>query len=321
MAGFVCESEEIIEIEEISVGPIEELIAPQTDSKPTEEDDFGFHLVDGEQLIKEYEEEQERKNAFLIENLPTELKEKMCSNWPKLENHTILTYPMENSIKEMNRFTTFKQLTFELGLIRPFLYLVSMHPLTRYSLAQTMKIKLEKYPEFGDSHFESFFILAGHKKKSLQSRIGKLGSKDGNWFNLLSIVMKSTMKTSKKISKQTKSIIKQSKYLKGDGLKLTYNIDDSSVKALEEAYLIGLFEIMETIRKEHQIEIPEEWAYTLDLSKSEIVDPLVDKLVNYGDFHHEKLMRMLCATVLRSRVFHMTQNLNDWTEVCLFFYF
>lgn len=306
--------------EDKDVGPIEGI---QDTTEIQEEEDFGFHVVDEEILIQEHEEEQERKHAFLLENLPQEVREKLCQSWPSLENKTILTYPMDKAKEEMEKFSHFKQICFELGLIRPFLYLVSMHPLTRYSIAQTMGITIEKYPEFGDSHFESYFMIAGHKKKSLQARIGKLGSKSGNWFSLLSLVMKTTMKSSSRISKPTKSIIKQSKYLKKDAMKLTYNINDSSVKALEEAFLIGLYEIMESLRNEHHrsVEIPEEWAYTLNLADSEIVDPLVNQLIKFGDFHHKKLMRMLCATALRSRSFHMTQNLNNWTEVCIFLIF
>ena len=280
-----------------------------------EEDDFGFHLVDKEALISEYENEQEKRFTFYLKSIPLEIRQKLNETWPSVDNHTLLTYPMEFAIKEMSRESSFKSKAYTIGIIRPFLWLVSMHPMSRYCIAKTMNIKLEKYDLFGDSHFESWQIIAGHHKKSLQALVGKRESEAGNWFGLLYHVMKCAMGNSSRISEDTKIVIKESKPLKVDGLSRCYCRGEPSTLRIEEAYLNGLYEVMESIRKEHhQDNIPEEWLYTIKLADSEIVTPLVDKLQEYGNFKNIKLASMLAATALRSRAFHMNHNLQGWAE-------
>merc|ERR1712080_763980 len=123
------------------------------------------------------------------------------------------------------------------------------------------------------------------------------------------------MGNSSRISEDTKIVIKESKPLKVDGLSRCYCRGEPSTLRIEEAYLNGLYEVMESIRKEHhQDNIPEEWLYTIKLADSEIVTPLVDKLQEYGNFKNIKLASMLAATALRSRAFHMNHNLQGWAE-------
>jgi len=232
-----------------------------------------------------------------------------------LEDKTPITYPLDRSIIEMQRNSKEKEQLYQAGLIRPFLFLVSMHPLTRYSLAKTMKIRLEKYEKFGDSHFEAWQILYGHESKGLQGLVNRKGQKRGNWFSILSHVLTECMDTSSRISGCSRKIISQAKEIqKKFGYKISLDKNDSSMKALEESYLICLYEVMQSIRAEHQLEIPAEWRYTLDLAYSEVVEPWIEKLTLFGEFKHEGLMRMLVAVTLRSRVFHMTHNLQGWKD-------
>ena len=53
-------------------------------------------------------------------------------------------------IAEMRRNTEQKRKAHELGLIRPFLLLVSMHPRRRLSWAVSLKVKIYKESEFGE---------------------------------------------------------------------------------------------------------------------------------------------------------------------------
>jgi len=62
-------------------------------------------------------------------------------------------------IHELERNSTFKAKAFEEGMIRPFLYLVSMHPISRNHIADTLGVKIFGIPDAGDAHAEAWYII------------------------------------------------------------------------------------------------------------------------------------------------------------------
>ena len=224
---------------------------------------------------------------------------------------------MDEAIKELERESKYKENAHLYGLIRPFLFLISMHPLTRVSLASKLSIKLWKYEEFGDSHFESWQILSGHQKKSLQAKLTELFGPDGNWFRLLYRVIKLSVGKTKMISKKTKDKITAFRDLKPEGLEASKIPLHPHILAIEECLLSGSLEVMDSLLNEYfGGKLPEEWAYTKLLASSEAVQPFIEKLRNAG-FKNVNLMGFLAASALRSRFFHLSNSLDGWAQVLL----
>eukprot|EP01135_Chromosphaera_perkinsii_P012338 Nk52_evm6s2640 gene=Nk52_evmTU6s2640 len=65
---------------------------------------------------------------------------------------------------ELSKTSEYKERALEAGLIRPFLFMVSMSPSVRYSLASALKMNLFIENCFGDSHAESWLILNKNRK-------------------------------------------------------------------------------------------------------------------------------------------------------------
>ena len=134
---------------------------------------FGAHLEYREgSLFEEKEEEINEKNAVkeLSEKHKAKLEEAM-SSWPCPKDYNELTYPQERAIVEMSRNSEWKRRALELGVIRPFLLLVSMDPQTRLQWAQTLGIDIISKNYYGDSHQEAWKMLV-RKQKGIQPRAG-----------------------------------------------------------------------------------------------------------------------------------------------------
>eukprot|EP01135_Chromosphaera_perkinsii_P010313 Nk52_evm13s2103 gene=Nk52_evmTU13s2103 len=65
---------------------------------------------------------------------------------------------------ELSRNSAQRQEATQLGLLRPFLYLVSMHPAGRYSLSLALELDLINTPAYGDAHREAMVLLCTPKK-------------------------------------------------------------------------------------------------------------------------------------------------------------
>jgi len=103
-------------------------------------------------------------------------------NDPQQETQMIV-----NGLKyEQNRHSEYKQRALDAGLIRGFLYLVSMHPRARHSAGKTLGITLAGHKTDGDPHGEAWVILS-EDKSSIRSNASEFLSFKGgpNWWEIL----------------------------------------------------------------------------------------------------------------------------------------
>ena len=89
---------------------------------------------------------------------------------------------------EMTRISPERQQALQLGLIRPFLFLVSMHPAGRYSIALALEIDFLNTVEFGNPHSEAMLILMKPKQGISSNADGytkKMAGEKSNWYEVM----------------------------------------------------------------------------------------------------------------------------------------
>ncbi len=110
--------------------------------------------------------------------------------WPEMQGSCAISFDHSLGVLEMRRSSVYKEKAASLGLLRPFLLLVSMHPGRRIGWALNLDISLCK-DGFGDSHFEAYEILT-HSRKGVMARVMKTFrenmnpfKKGLNWYTIL----------------------------------------------------------------------------------------------------------------------------------------
>lgn len=294
---------------------------PDTPGGPkTEDDDFGFIQMEAEAAEREKQNELlESQRSFARSQLSGDIKpcpamQASIKTWPSYTKHTVLTYPMHRAVIDMNRSSKYKDQVFELGLIRPFLLLVSMHPEARISWAKILNVDIWDSECSGDSHQEAWEMLVG-SKRSLQSRLNCLYSKQGDWYQLLFRVSKRALHRSQSLQSdsEAKTVLEDLTPASLATWKETFAFcsepHNSSVLALEEIFLRGLVEMFDEVKSDHQI--PALAESTKLLMAGDMIDPLVLKLQSAG-FKDTDLMRRLAATTYEGRVQQIVQGLGQY---------
>eukprot|EP01103_Thecamoeba_quadrilineata_P018339 TRINITY_DN692_c0_g1_i1.p1 TRINITY_DN692_c0_g1~~TRINITY_DN692_c0_g1_i1.p1 ORF type:complete len:738 (-),score=94.72 TRINITY_DN692_c0_g1_i1:103-2190(-) len=81
-----------------------------------------------------------------------------------------------------------KQIALTKGMIRPFLYLVSMHPAARNALATTLGLYLLKKSFYGDPHLEADYII-NHSTRGIlfrgSQRMESMRKKNTSWYKII----------------------------------------------------------------------------------------------------------------------------------------
>lgn len=293
---------------------------PDTPGGPKEDDDFGFIQMEAEAAEREKQNELlESQRSFARSQLSGDIKpcpamQAAIKLWPSYTKHTVLTYPMHRAIIDMNRSSKYKDQVFELGLIRPFLLLVSMHPEARISWAKILNVDIWDSECSGDSHQEAWEMLVG-SKRSLQSRLNCLYSKQGDWYQLLFRVSKRALHRSQTLESngEAKVVLEDLTPASLSTWKETFAFCsepyNNSVMALEEIFLRGLVEMFDEIKSDHQI--PTLAESTKLLMAGDMIDPLVSKLQSAG-FKDTDLIRRLAATTYEGRVQQIVQGLGQY---------
>ncbi|GBG24264.1 Hypothetical Protein FCC1311_004822 [Hondaea fermentalgiana] len=124
-----------------------------------------------------------------------------ADGWPTLQGACAATYDNAMGVRNMERASNYKTKALKLGLIRPFLLLVSMHPGRRAAWALSLDINIVRCSRFGDPHWEAYTILA-HKRNGIVARarhtfrekVNPL-SRSLDWYQLLHRVLFGIMST------------------------------------------------------------------------------------------------------------------------------
>lgn len=144
--------------------------------------------------------------------------------WPALNRACAFNFDNSLGVAEMRRYSHYKIKAYRLGMIRPFLLLVSMHPKRRVAWANSLEINLaEKLARgqgmsfkeknvlydaasgdritLGDAHWEAYYIITAQRKglidrtcRTFREKFNPL-SKTLEWEKILHRVMKEVMST------------------------------------------------------------------------------------------------------------------------------
>eukprot|EP00510_Aplanochytrium_minuta_P001345 CAMPEP_0184009560 /NCGR_PEP_ID=MMETSP0954-20121128/2680_1 /TAXON_ID=627963 /ORGANISM="Aplanochytrium sp, Strain PBS07" /LENGTH=484 /DNA_ID=CAMNT_0026288961 /DNA_START=98 /DNA_END=1552 /DNA_ORIENTATION=+ len=127
--------------------------------------------------------------------------------WPALNRACAFNFDNSLGVGEMRRYSHYKIKAYRLGMIRPFLLLVSMHPKSAW--ANSLEINLaEKLARgqgdritLGDAHWEAYYIITAQRKglidrtcRTFREKFNPL-SKTLEWEKILHRVMKEVMST------------------------------------------------------------------------------------------------------------------------------
>lgn len=151
-----------------------------------------------------------------------------------------------SSIEEqLERNSEEKQKAYELGLIRPFLYLVSMHPIMRIQIGDLLGIKLidleenEKWSH--DPHAQALMLLDKHLKglgsiSDHSWETGNPGSQKSNWYQCL-------YRGATEVHPTDHGSIGDGKKTTKDSMDHCKRLDDPTISELEMDFLEGAREI------------------------------------------------------------------------------
>eukprot|EP01103_Thecamoeba_quadrilineata_P018753 TRINITY_DN7334_c0_g1_i1.p1 TRINITY_DN7334_c0_g1~~TRINITY_DN7334_c0_g1_i1.p1 ORF type:complete len:665 (-),score=86.05 TRINITY_DN7334_c0_g1_i1:15-2009(-) len=96
-------------------------------------------------------------------------------------------YTAELIRENLSRDTPEKQLAYEKGMIRPFLFLVSMHPAARSTLALTLGLYLLRKSFYGDPHIEAWYVIS-HKTRGIlfrgSERLESMRMVSSSWYKI-----------------------------------------------------------------------------------------------------------------------------------------
>ena len=126
--------------------------------------------------------ENERKFQIWLHKMHPHRKHRVwcaCGSWAedRFGHGMSLHANRDAALFELKRRTQEKVNAFNNGFIRPFLFLVSLHPLRRLFIARLMlKKDLTSKKWYGDAHKEAYFILRNSTN---------IGDKEGCWYKTL----------------------------------------------------------------------------------------------------------------------------------------
>lgn len=118
----------------------------------------------------------------------------MCfhKNWKKLEkektDHVLAQRPLTTLEKDLEKVSEFRALAAKGGLLRPFLFLVSLPPVSRLQIAINLGWTFVGTALFGDSHAEAWEIV-NKKDVGLRDRMSRMRDslfrREVNWHSIL----------------------------------------------------------------------------------------------------------------------------------------
>lgn len=274
--------------------------------------DWGFHTVDREALVAEYGRERLKKELSVrcipMKAVKMEAFASACASWPSYEGHTALTYPQVRAKAEMARWSLYREQTYELGLVRPFLLLVSMHPEVRLSYAQLLEVPLWEMEEFGDAHFEAYVMLVGDNN-SIMQRANCAFEEEGEWFQVLWRIASQSLSRGD-VCSETRTELSRLSTSYAESLGYCKEPENPYIRSLEEVFLKGLVQVFDGVK---EAKGEDEWDETRLLMESDCLDALVEKLRSAG-FADDWLMRRLATATFLGRDDHIATALGDWCE-------
>jgi len=295
---------------------LEENVAEQPLLEDDEElKDWGFHTVDREALVAEYGREALRKELSVrcipMKAVKTDTFADSCAAWPAYEGHTALTYPQDQAKKALSTWSLFGEQCFELGLIRPFLLLVSMHPEVRLSYAQLLEVPIWEMDGFGDPHFEAYAMLV-RDSNSVTHRANCAFEEAGDWFQMLWRIASQSLASKRETCPETRSELSSLSTSYAESLGYCKEPENPYLRSLEEVFLKGLVQVFDEVKETGDT------CHTVNdetrlLMESDCLDPLVAKLKAAG-FADPWLTRRLATATFQGRNDHIASALGEWCE-------
>lgn len=198
------------------------------------------------------------ERAFKMEDLPSYKRERVyvaSDGWPANNIVDALTsLPVAKFKAILERDSEEKRKAHEAGLIRPFLFLATMHPVQRLRWAKALKVPILDLARYGDAHLEAFWIL-DFDRKGLQARANHAlresvnpAGKNSNWCQILYRVCKRAMLSSEKVPEGTRAIMKKQKQLNKYEESIAICLDPSRNEDvhMENLFTQGLCEALQT---------------------------------------------------------------------------
>jgi len=197
-------------------------------------------------------------------NLPKSRRQAVREYWDSVSENAVTCESVDSTINvsEMKRTSRWKRRAFEMGLIRPFLLLVSMSPRRRAAIAEYMGVSLVKvwwYREF-DSHHEAWYLLT-HKFKGIQPRSARIVRKvnpfahANNWWMILYRVGKFISRSqSHYIPKEVRDMLKEEKrffYSSIEACREPHNCDISRMEEILLLMFVSLTDCLVHFKPDH----------------------------------------------------------------------
>ena len=218
-----------------------------------------FRNPDGMQLTGgTHEEEQPMSLAERLTLEEKKLLAKAMEGWPDPSEFTELTYPRAKGIEEMERWSRWKVIAHEKGLIRPFLLFVSMPPCNRLEWAFALNIHFIHKSYYPNPHREALKILT-RTRFGIQSRASHAFtesmwplSPNANWYQIVHRVCRHVAKDEegeKDLLRELEEIWKSHE----DSLSCCQRPFDSEMLRLEEMLSALLFKVaIENVRTQNK---------------------------------------------------------------------
>jgi len=253
-----------------------------------------------------------RGHNFDLRNLGDSEREKVdkaCIGWQDINSPGTIAVKFDHSksFDELKRDSTYKQKAFDAGLIRPFLLLVSMHPIRRAGVAKMINFDYVRESWFGDAHHEAWYILSG--AKGIQGRASEAFSRklnplreNCNWYEIVyRVAYKAFVHRTKKViknkdvSQASRKEIKDQEKSWHKSIHLCMDPDDRTTSNLEELFLRMLLEYLKQ-------NLPEEGQTTAPFHKGTVAKgaahpdvPRLRTMLKKADFENEELIDFASA--------------------------
>jgi len=171
----------------------------------------------------------------------------------------------ERIVEILARPSTWKVRAMELGYIRPFLFLCSMHPRQRVSYGKLIGLDVSTHLWFGDPHREAWEIISNR----LDGLKAKTRGGSGTWWSTLVQVSDATLRHF--WGKGIKKSMKRPKMNKSQATKACMDPTDAIVPGYEEVFLdASLKRLMQLQSKKSPADVlPIKFAHTADLNTAD----------------------------------------------------
>eukprot|EP01104_Vermistella_antarctica_P017990 TRINITY_DN652_c0_g1_i1.p1 TRINITY_DN652_c0_g1~~TRINITY_DN652_c0_g1_i1.p1 ORF type:complete len:431 (-),score=123.06 TRINITY_DN652_c0_g1_i1:126-1379(-) len=174
--------------------------------------------------------------------------------WPldrgiELKKGNFLGGLKEVVLAQLERDSKYKKLAMKSGWIRPFLYLVAMHPMMRAGVGRAQKLKVIYTTAFGDPHAEAWYIISkgrrGLKARSEHFFREKICGRNTTWYQCLTRCAISCTHESdgnKELKKTYQKAEKSEKSKKIDALEM-----NRKVRLMEDDFFFSTYERLDGI--------------------------------------------------------------------------